>query len=64
MRARRENMKKRAYTPYPERTLYSTDTENMDVANAGPMARVIEARVCERPFVAPSDALFGAAAVW
>jgi hypothetical protein len=36
---------------------------NSDVADAGPIARTMDAVVCARPFSAPRERLFGAAAV-
>jgi len=41
----------------------SAENEKSDVANAGPMARAIDTVVCEMPFVAPSEFLFGDDAV-
>jgi hypothetical protein len=38
----------------------STESENKEVAVAGPMARAIETVVCESPFVVPSEARLGA----
>lgn len=54
---------KNAYTAYPCSRFFSTDREKSDVASAGPMERAIETVVCERPFVAPNERLFGAEAV-
>lgn len=38
------------------------DIENMDVAEAGPMVRMIDTRSWAIPLVAPSEARFGEAA--
>lgn len=38
------------------------DIENMDVAVAGPMARMIETNSCAMPLVAPREAVLGEAA--
>ena len=37
--------------------------ENAELMTAGPTARMTETIVCATPFVAPIDALFGAAAL-
>jgi hypothetical protein len=39
------------------------DRENKELAIAGPNVREIEAIICARPFVTPSEARFGEAAV-
>lgn len=54
---------KNAYTPYPLKIFRWTQKENNDVERARPIALAIEAVVCERPLVAPSDHLLGAEAV-
>lgn len=38
------------------------DSENSELEAAGPTARTIETPSCARPFVVPSEALFGDAA--
>jgi len=40
-----------------------TENENSDVERAGPIALAVEAVICERPLVAPSDRLLGAEVV-
>jgi len=40
-----------------------TQNENNDVERAGPIALAVEAVICERPLVAPSDRLLGAEVV-
>jgi hypothetical protein len=41
---------------------FSIDSENNEFAAAGPMVRIRLTESWHRPFVAPSDARFGAAA--
>jgi hypothetical protein len=43
--------------------LCSTESENKDVATAGPIALAVDAVVCERPLTAPSERLLGVDAV-
>jgi len=58
-----ERIAKNAYTPYPPKMFRWTQNENNDVERAGPIALAIEAVICERPLVAPSDRLLGVEAV-
>jgi hypothetical protein len=43
--------------------LCSTESENKDVTNAGPIALAADTVVCERPLTAPSERLLGVDAV-
>jgi len=49
------------YTSQPFNKWCLIDKENKEFATAGPNVRMIEAIICPRPFVAPKEALFGAA---
>ena len=48
------------YTSQPFNKWCLIDKENKELAAAGPNARMVEAIICPRPFVAPKEALFGA----
>ena len=51
------------YTRLPPSILLSFENANMDENAAGPMARAIEVVVWLRPFIVPSECLFGAVLV-
>jgi hypothetical protein len=57
------NIIKTTYTAFPWRRLRSFENAKSEVAKVGPMARVIDAEVWEKPLIAPRTLFAGAEAL-